>query len=203
MLKIFFQFVRFLGIGFLNTAVDFAVFNFFASLTGIYVGIGASLLNVMSFSMAVFHSYFWNKYWTFAKGNEEGLVQNLGKFISAAIVGVGVLGASLWGARVEYGFMYFLSLLAILAIFELILWKTFRLAVPGGAYGSRREFILFVVVSLIGTVINSGIVGGVTAFLKPLFGLNQNLWTNLVKAGATGVSLIWNFAGYKIFVFKK
>ncbi len=66
-----------------------------------------------------------------------------------------------------------------------------------------KEFSQFIVVTLIGLAINSGIVYGVTTFIPPFFGLSLELWANLAKAAATGLSLIWNFIGYKFIVFKK
>ncbi|MBL7053566.1 MAG: GtrA family protein [Candidatus Portnoybacteria bacterium] len=133
------QFSRFLVIGFLNTAIDFTILNILMWWTGIYSGLSIILLNAISFSIAVFNSYFWNKYWTF-KDKE----------------------------KVE-----------------------------------AKEFSQFILVTLIGLAINSGIIFGVTTLVSPMFGISPELWANLAKAAATGFSLIWNFAGYKMFVFKK
>ena len=64
-----------------------------------------------------------------------------------------------------------------------------------------KEFVQFLIVSLIGMGLNSGIVYATATYMKPLFGLGQVLWTNFAKALATGASLIWNFIGYKFIVF--
>jgi len=62
----------------------------------------------------------------------------------------------------------------------------------------------FLMVSLIGLAINSGIVYGVTNFVIPPFAqIGPVSWVNLSKMVATGVSLIWNFIGYKFIVFKR
>jgi len=66
-----------------------------------------------------------------------------------------------------------------------------------------KEFSQFIVVTLIGLAINSSIVYGVTTFIDPMFGLDKKLWANLAKLMATGLSMIWNFTGYKFVVFKK
>lgn len=66
-----------------------------------------------------------------------------------------------------------------------------------------KEVSQFLIVSLIGVAINSGIVFGLTTFIPPIFGLSKELWANLAKAVATGVALFWNFLGYKFVVFKK
>lgn len=66
-----------------------------------------------------------------------------------------------------------------------------------------HKFSQFLVVSLVGLVINSSTVFLITSCISPLFGISPLLWANLAKMAATGISLIWNFVGYKFFVFKK
>ncbi len=62
----------------------------------------------------------------------------------------------------------------------------------------------FLIVSLIGLGINSGIVYGVANFVTPPFSkIGPVSWINLAKVVATGMSLIWNFIGYKFLVFKR
>jgi len=133
------QFSRFVVIGFVNTAIDFAILNLLMWWMGIYSGPWIILLNGISFSVAVTNSYFWNKYWTFKDKN-----------------------------KIE-----------------------------------AKEFSQFILVTLIGMAINSGVIYGITTLISPVFGINPELWANLAKAAATGFSLIWNFIGYKMFVFKK
>jgi putative flippase GtrA len=65
------------------------------------------------------------------------------------------------------------------------------------------KFSQFLMVSIVGICINGGIVYLITTFVHPMFGLNPQLWANLAKVAATGISLIWNFIGYKFIVFKK
>lgn len=70
-----------------------------------------------------------------------------------------------------------------------------------GQEGSK--FSLFLTVSIIGVIINGSVVYAITTFANPMFGLSETLWANFAKAAATGVSLFWNFIGYKFIVFKK
>lgn len=65
------------------------------------------------------------------------------------------------------------------------------------------QFSQFFIVSVIGISINSGVVYLVTTFTAPLFGLSAENWVVAAKLVATGASLVWNFIGYKLFVFKK
>ncbi len=66
-----------------------------------------------------------------------------------------------------------------------------------------KKFSQFLAVSIMGVVINSSVVFIITTYVPPMFGISSVLWANLAKAAATGVSLIWNFIGYKFWVFKK
>src|SRR3990167_1090996 len=65
------------------------------------------------------------------------------------------------------------------------------------------KFSQFFAVSIVGIIINGFVLTGITTYIPPLFGLSAVLWANIAKLMATGFSLIWNFIGYKFFVFKK
>lgn len=211
MLQIFFQLVRFAGIGFLNTAVDFAVLNFLMFYFDVFKGYAVGGFAVVSFTAAVLHSYFWNKYWAFRReepaspgpGGQIRFVANAGQFLAATVLGVAVLLLVVFGAKQKYDFPYYFLLILILGVGELWLWRLFKLRKSEGAVLPPSEFLTFVVVSIIGALINAGILTFGTKALPPQFGLNQELWTNLIKAGATAISLIWNFLGYKLVVFKR
>jgi len=65
-----------------------------------------------------------------------------------------------------------------------------------------QEFAKFFVVSLIGYGLNTLALWAVTSS-TPLFGSTIGQWENIGKLIGTILSLVWNFIGYKIFVFKK
>jgi len=62
---------------------------------------------------------------------------------------------------------------------------------------------IFATITVIALFINTGIVYSITKFIPPQFDLSPVLWATLAKAFATGFSMVWNFAGYKLIVFKK
>jgi putative flippase GtrA len=66
-----------------------------------------------------------------------------------------------------------------------------------------RKVSLFLLVSVIGAGINSLVVYLITTHVAAMFGLSQTLWLNVANLCATGVALIWNFTGYRLFVFKE
>lgn len=198
------QFIRFAGIGFLNTAVDYSIFNLIAATFQIFKGPQAGYFTAVSFSVAVLHSFYWNKFWAFGQvGESESFSQNVGQFITAAIVGAVVIGLVIFGSDKQYPAYYYVLMLAMLVAGELFLWKMFQLHQNPLAGQSGQELGTFILVSLVGVAINYLIVSQGSTHIPPRFGLNQQLWTNLIKVVATGVALVWNFLGYKIFVFKK
>ena len=86
--------MRFTSVGFLNTVIDFLVFNALIWIFGLS-GSGYDLLlfKALSFSTAVTNSYLWNKYWVF--GNEYGAKDKLihmefAHFITVSLVGVSI-----------------------------------------------------------------------------------------------------------------
>jgi len=66
-----------------------------------------------------------------------------------------------------------------------------------------NEIIQFVLVMIIGMVINTAIVILLTSYISPSSFLTKGRILNLAKAIATAISLFWNFTGMKIFVFRK
>ena len=65
-----------------------------------------------------------------------------------------------------------------------------------------QEFFKFFIVSVIGFLLNSFILWSITS-VSPMFNLSAPQWENVAKALGTIAYLLWNFFGYKIFVFKK
>ncbi len=82
-------------------------------------------------------------------------------------------------------------------------WTFKESAAEINAKDTGVQFTQFFVVSVIGLSLNSIVVYVITTFTSPLFGLSPENWVVAAKLVATGVSLVWNFAGYKLFVFKK
>ena len=66
---------------------------------------------------------------------------------------------------------------------------------------TRNEFTRFAAVTFVGFLINVGTTSLLVNAVHPLSGISQIRWDNVAAAAATALNLIWNFAGYKIFVF--
>jgi putative flippase GtrA len=69
-----------------------------------------------------------------------------------------------------------------------------------------REFAQFFAVSAVGFAINVGVASLVVNVISPHFpvsGISQTIWANIGALAATFCAMVWNFVGYKFFVFKK
>jgi len=65
-----------------------------------------------------------------------------------------------------------------------------------------HDFPRFFAVTLIGVALNSGLIIVLTTYAPFLAGIAPASRLNLAKASATIVTLIWNFVGYKLIVFR-
>lgn len=82
-------FMRFVGIGVLNTLVDFLILNVLISLFGISGSHTYAMYKVIAFSGAVIHSYLWNKYWVFKSVQKgRGVIHEQTSFVLVSLVGL-------------------------------------------------------------------------------------------------------------------
>jgi len=87
--SVLFQFYKFGLVGAANTLLDTAIYNVFLVTTGIAAGGEIIGFKAISFTVAVLHSYFWNKYWTFGTKSHIAAGE-LGKFVAISIAGLGI-----------------------------------------------------------------------------------------------------------------
>lgn len=72
-----------------------------------------------------------------------------------------------------------------------------------GKEGIGKEFGQFLLVTLLGFVINVGVASFVVNAIGPQFGFSPKLWANVGGIAAAFAAMAWNFVGYKFLVFKK
>ncbi len=68
---------------------------------------------------------------------------------------------------------------------------------------NKQEVTRFIMISLSGLVINVGLASLIIYIFRDTTLVNSAQLANIAAASATMLSLIWNFVGYKLFVFKK
>jgi len=124
------QFARYAMVGFLNSGVDFAVFNLLMFWTKIEKGPFISSFKTMSFVVAVTNSYFWNKYWAFEAGaSTEKKSKEFAKFIIVNIVGaflnVSITSGIIFFVEPQFGFnqVVWNNLAAVVATAFALIWN--------------------------------------------------------------------------------
>ncbi len=70
-IKIIYQFAKFILVGILNTFFDWGILNWLMLWFSVTSGPFYSVFKAISFLVATFNSYFWNKFWTFRKVKQE------------------------------------------------------------------------------------------------------------------------------------
>jgi putative flippase GtrA len=194
-----YQFLRFACIGFLNTGLSFLVVNTISKFLNISQGWELGSVVGVGFVCAVIQSYPWNRTWTF--GGEQGVTlwKNLMRLFMVGLLGVFALAFVLFASRYSAPAISYFIILIIYIIIENLLWRNFGFHMSDWDHVGH-SFLIFFIVTLIGLGINSSL----SSVLSPHIHLTRSdLDKNIAVALATGASLIWNFLGYKIIVFKK
>lgn len=124
-------------------------------------------------------------------------------FLSAAI-DFGVLNILSYASGLTAGFLvgWINAPGFALAVVNGYLWNRLWVFRQQPGEGLFRDFPKFLAVTVSGLFLNSGIVVFATTYVPPQFGAGPEAWLNIAKVAANAVILIWNFVGYKIFVFK-
>lgn len=96
----------------------------------------------------------------------------------------------------------------IFANINAYLWNkywVFRRYAPDEQISPRnvlREYGRFLAVSLVGFIISVSVTSFVVDVVGPQFGFGDKAWANIAAILAVAIAIVWNFTGYKLFVFK-
>ncbi len=93
----------------------------------------------------------------------------------------------------------------VLAATNSYLWNkfwVFRKERKEGEKIDYSDFWSFLLVVISSTVLNGGTVIVITTYVSALGGLSESQWLNVAKVSATVISLVWNFIGLKLLVFR-
>ena len=115
-------------------------------------------------------------------------VLNLLSVVTGVTSGLIVGGVNIPGFSVAVGNSYF--------------WNKFWVFQGRAGGGALQDFPRFLLVTLIGLFINSGIIIILTTYISAPSGISNTGWLNLAKIMATAISFMWNFLGYKFIVFR-
>ena len=106
------------------------------------------------------------------------------------------------GITAGVGYVIFKSVSFIIANLNSYFWnRMWTFEEKGG--GESGEYLKFLIVSIIGLLINVGAASFIVNFTNPSFNFNDNQWANIGAVVGSFAGLLWNFLGYKLIVFKK
>lgn len=81
---LFFEVGKYGLIGALNTLISGGIFNLLMAITGVAVGLTADFFIAISFSAAITHSFFWNKFWIFKAHSKKEIKKEYFKFFAVS-----------------------------------------------------------------------------------------------------------------------
>lgn len=196
---VIYQFLRFVCIGFLNTGLSFLVVNTVSKFLGVSQGFKYGAVVGVGFIAAVIQSYPWNKTWTFGGETGVSLWKNIVRLFCVGILGFVALVFVAFASRMSAPAYVYLAFLIVYLVVEEVFWKSFGFHLSDWDH-IGHSFTIFFAVTVIGFFINSGLSGLLSIHIHLT---KTDLDKNIATALATGVSLFWNFVGYKLIVFKK
>lgn len=88
------QMAKFVAVGIFNTFLDWGIVNLLMLITQIFAGFWYPIFNVISFIFANIGSFFWSRYWIFAKDkkirNQESGAKDFLQFFVVSVIGLGI-----------------------------------------------------------------------------------------------------------------
>lgn len=120
-------------------------------------------------------------------------------------VDFGVLNLLIFLSGVASGwtFTIFKSISFIVAVINSFTWNKKWTFKKKGGEGTGKDFFQFLLVSVIGLLLNAGTASLIVNVVGPMGTIGDKTWANIATAVASIVVLTWNFLGYKYIVFKK
>jgi len=196
---VIYQFLRFVCIGLLNTGLSFLVTNTVSKALGISEGWKYGVITGVGFICAVIQSYSWNRTWTFGAETGVTLWNNLKRLVMVGALGAISLVLVAVASTLSAPAVFYLIITIIYLISENLFWRHFGFHMSDWDHVGH-SFLIFFIVTAIGFLINSSLSGLLSTHIHIA---HSDLDKNIATALATGISLIWNFIGYKLIVFKK
>lgn len=120
-------------------------------------------------------------------------------------IDLGLLNFLMWlsGIYSGSGFTFFKGVSFLPAVTNSYFWnKHWTFGKRNEVFGSR-EYIKFLMIVLVGFLVNAGTAGLIVNVVGPQFGISDQLWANIGALLAVFTGFVWNFIGSKFIVFKK
>ncbi len=125
--------------------------------------------------------------------------------VANTVVDLGIYNLFIYMSDVSSGYMImvFKSFSVLAAIMNSYVWNKFWSFEKKETSNISKEFTQFLMVSLVGLLLNVGITAFVVNVIGTPTGMAEKTWANIGGLTASILVLSWNFVGYKLFVFKR
>jgi putative flippase GtrA len=155
------------------------------------------ILTVAGLWVALILSRFWATFWQVAKFLVTGVLNTL--------VDLGTLNLLIYLTGIASGIWYsvFKGAGFIAAATNSFFWNKFWVFEQREFSNAGKEFSKFISVSAVGIVLNVSIASVLVNVIGPPWGISEKLWGNAAAILAGIAVFIWNFLGYKLFVFRQ
>ena len=128
------------------------------------------------------------------------LVGGLNFLIDMGILNFLVFYTSIAAGLTQSGFKGFSFFVAVINSY---FWNKFWTFKRESSESVGREFLQFIIVSVIGFGINLGVNYVAVNMVTPFDGIQEKTWAQVGALVAAVVALFWNFLGYKFLVFEQ
>lgn len=129
-----------------------------------------------------------------------GLIGVFNTILNLAIINILILWS---GVASGYTADIFAVISFVIVVTNSFFWNKYWTFAGGQAQKTTAEYIQFFVVSISGALLNLAIFHTIVNIIGPQGGINPKAWANIALAIGIPVSFIWNFFGYRLFVFKQ
>jgi len=142
-------------------------------------------------------------------GRAVPLIYQFAKFLlvggSNFLIDLGVLNLLINATDISQGpkANLFKAVSFLVAVVWSFFWNRFWTFSVTSTSGAGKQFWQFLTVTVIVFLINLGVFALLNDFLGPQAGIEAKTWASVAAVGASVVGLLWNFAGYKLLVFRK
>lgn len=125
--------------------------------------------------------------------------------VANTVVDLGIYNLFIYLSDVSSGYLIavFKCFSVLAAIINSYVWNKFWSFEKKETHNIGEEFTQFLMVSLVGLLLNVGITAFVVNMIGTPAGITEKAWANIGGLTASLLVLTWNFVGYKFFVFKK
>ncbi|NIU88242.1 MAG: hypothetical protein GWN56_13525, partial [Nitrosopumilaceae archaeon] len=122
-----------------------------------------------------------------------------------AAIDIGILNLLILLTNIDSGLYYsvFKAVSFSFAMLNSFTWNKFWSFDNKEKDGMGKQFIKFMAVSLGGLLINVSIATFVVNYIGPQWGISTKLWANIGVLSSAVFNIMWDFYGYKMFVFNK